>query len=305
LRFRKNSSPFCRVRYGLSLNNPEFPFLAFFGKRATSQVDTIHGCSGHHPNNFIFLFRIHNLEDQFLTMNVVVDYGNTQAKVAIFDNQNLIEKHAFTSTEDLRQFLKLSTADHFIISSVNADAALISEWVPAAFKLVLTHTTPLPISNQYSTPLTLGVDRIAGACGAFHLFPDQNTLVIDAGTCITYDFTDKAGNFLGGGISPGLNMRFQAMHTFTAKLPLVKPAGDSPLIGTGTEGAMQSGVLYGMLGEMEGIIGRYQAKYSSVQVILCGGDAPFFENKLKASIFACPNLVLIGLNSILLHNVAL
>ena len=239
-------------------------------------------------------------------MNVVVDYGNTQAKVAIFDNQNLIEKHAFSSREDLQQFLKLSTAGHFIISSVNADASAISEWVTsAAYKLVLTHATPLPISNQYSTPQTLGVDRIAGACGAFQLFPDQNTLVIDVGTCITYDFTDKGGNFLGGGISPGLNMRFQAMHTFTAKLPLVKPAEDSLLIGTGTESSMQSGVLYGMVGEIEGIIGRYQAKYHGVQVILCGGDAPFFENKLKASIFACPNLVLIGLNSILLHNVAL
>jgi type III pantothenate kinase len=237
-------------------------------------------------------------------MNLVVDYGNTQAKVAIFNQQNLEKKEVFTSQEGLREFLQAVEAKSVIISSVNADASKISEWVHATNKIILTHSTPLPITIKYSTPETLGVDRIAGACGAFQLFPNQNTLVIDAGTCITYDFVDKQTNFLGGGISPGMRMRFQAMHTLTAKLPLVKPTDPVSLVGITTEGSMQSGVINGIIEEINGIVSRYQIEYPDLQAILTGGDGAFFENKLKASIFACPNLVLIGLNSILVHNVS-
>jgi len=146
---------------------------------------------------------------------------------------------------------------------------------------------------------------LAGACGAIQLFPSENNLVIDAGTCITYDFVDSGSNFLGGGISPGLMMRFQAVHTFTAKLPLVSPTADARLIGESTESSIQSGVVNGVIAEIEGIIRRYEEKFPGLRVILCGGDAGFFENQLKASIFAIPDLVLIGLNSILIHNVNL
>jgi type III pantothenate kinase len=162
---------------------------------------------------------------------------------------------------------------------------------------------PLPVVNLYATPLTLGVDRLAGVCGAQQIFPLQHCLVIDAGTCITYDFLDKEGKYYGGGISPGLKMRFQAVHTFTAKLPLVTPKGHVPLIGNSTESCIQSGVVNGVLAELDGIIDQYGKKFEGLRVILCGGDAMFFENQLKASIFASPELVLIGLNSILNYNV--
>lgn len=237
-------------------------------------------------------------------MNLVIDSGNTSTKVAIFDQENLVEKRVLSSVVELENYLQQTRAENLIVSSVNADADHLMNLTPQVnTKIKLTSTLPLPVNNLYQTPNTLGVDRVAGACGAIQLFPSKNTLVIDAGTCITYDFVDSSHNYHGGGISPGLAMRFKAVHTFTAKLPLVVPKADPELIGNSTESCIQSGVTLGMVDEIDGIIARYRAKYPELQVILCGGDAPFFENQLKASIFACPNLVLIGLNRILLHNV--
>jgi type III pantothenate kinase len=239
-------------------------------------------------------------------MNLVVDYGNTAAKVGIFDHHALMQKHTFMQAEVLLEFLHESKAENVLVSSVTAEASdVMSAIRHAKRKFVLHHTLPLPIHNLYATPATLGADRLAGACGARHLFPDFASLVIDAGTCINYDFIDKAGNYYGGGISPGLSMRFKALHTFTAKLPLITAKQTTPLIGDSTETSIRSGVVNGMIAEIEGFIQAYKEKSGDVKVILCGGDAPFFENQLKASIFASPELVLIGLNSILNHNVSL
>jgi type III pantothenate kinase len=129
--------------------------------------------------------------------------------------------------------------------------------------------------------------------------------VIDTGTCITYDFLTGDGNFLGGAISPGLMMRFQAVHTFTSRLPLVSPVDNTELIGDSTESCIQSGIINGLVEELNGIIKRYQEKFEGLKVILCGGDTRFFENKLKGTIFAVPELVLSGLNSILIYNVGI
>lgn len=238
-------------------------------------------------------------------MNLAVDYGNSSAKVAIFDQQRLVERKTFTVADDLQAFLQNSPAENFIISSVTMDAETVAGWSNAKNKFILSHALPLPIKILYATPTTLGVDRIAGSCGAIQLFPGRNTLVIDAGTCITYDFTDSSGQYYGGSISPGLKMRFQAVHTFTARLPLVTPAGNPELVGNSTETSIQSGVVNGTVAELDGIIDRYKSKYPDLQVILCGGDGPFFENMLKASIFASPDLVLVGLNRVLIHNVRL
>lgn len=238
-------------------------------------------------------------------MNVVVDYGNSSAKVAIFNEHELKEKHTFMQADELKNFLSTSSAENIIISSVNTQAETVSQWSAAEKKFILSHILPLPVIIRYATPHTLGVDRIAGSCGALQLFPGKNTLVIDAGTCITYDFTDSNRQYYGGAISPGLKMRFQAVHTFTARLPLVNPTENPELIGNSTETSIQSGIVHGTVSEMDGIIDRYRQKYPDLQVILCGGDGPFFENKLKASIFASPDLVLIGLNSVLIHNVRL
>jgi type III pantothenate kinase len=237
-------------------------------------------------------------------MNLVVDYGNSAAKVGIFNQLNLIEKHTFTDAHKLHQFLDQSTAENILISSVNADEHKVLSWATQVQrKFVLHHTLPLPITNLYATPETLGVDRLAGVCGAQQLYPGQHCLIVDAGTCVKFDFIDAQRNYHGGAISPGMMMRFQAVHTFTARLPLISPADQVDLIGDSTETCIQSGVINGLIAEIEGIIHQYNAEFEGLRVILCGGDAQFFENKLKGSIFAVPDLVLVGLNSILIYNV--
>jgi type III pantothenate kinase len=237
-------------------------------------------------------------------MNLVIDSGNSAAKVGIFNHLNLIEKLTFRSLDELHHFMQDATFENLIVSSVKADADLISSWaVKADKKFIIGTALPLPVNNLYCTPETLGMDRLAAVCGAHQLFPSLNCLVIDAGTCITYDFIDKAGNYHGGSISPGLNMRFQAVHTLTARLPLVSAKKNVKLTGDSTETCIQSGVVNGLLAEIDGIICQYNEKFEGLNVILCGGDAGFFENQMKASIFASPELVLIGLNSILIYNV--
>jgi type III pantothenate kinase len=143
-------------------------------------------------------------------MNIIVDYGNSSAKVGIFNQRALVDKHVFREENQLKDFLQNFSADHCIVSSVNTEAQTIASWTTAKNKFILHHTLPLPVKNLYATPQTLGVDRIAGVCGAQDFFQATNCLVIDAGTCITYDFLDKEGRYHGGGISPGLTMRFRA-----------------------------------------------------------------------------------------------
>lgn len=237
-------------------------------------------------------------------MNLVIDSGNSAAKVGIFDQQKLHQKLTFSDLEDLRRFLQTNSFENILVSSVKTHPHEIGSWASGAQKIVaLSSETALPVTNLYKTPHTLGMDRLAGVCGAIQLFPASDNLVIDAGTCITYDFVDRVSQYHGGSISPGLNMRFKAVHTFTAKLPLVSAKAGVDLIGNTTETAIQSGVVNGLLSEIEGTIGRYETKFPGLKVILCGGDAGFFENQLKATIFAVPDLVLFGLNSILIHNV--
>lgn len=239
-------------------------------------------------------------------MNLIIDSGNSAAKVGIFNHRKLIEKFTFYNVEDLRRFVQSAKYSNAMIGSVKADGETIASFVPGNVRIfVMKKDLPLPITNLYKTPDTLGVDRLAGVCGAIQLFPSFNNLVIDAGSCITYDVIDKKARYHGGGISPGLNMRFRAVHTFTAKLPLVSAKAGVGLIGDNTESSIQSGVVNGVIAELEGIIRQYETNFPGLKVILCGGDAGFFENQLKASIFAVPDLVLIGLNSILLYNVSL
>jgi type III pantothenate kinase len=240
-----------------------------------------------------------------LAMNLAIDYGNTFIKGAFFDGTDLKEKFQFSDIQELKDLLKSKIIQHCIVSSVSKSSDdLFSQINVLGKKLSLHVALPLPIRIIYSTPDTLGVDRIAGVCGAQEIFPSKNCLVIDAGTCINYEFLDAQGTYHGGGISPGVRMRFEAMHTFTARLPLVSAVRDTFLIGASTETCMQSGVMNGVIAEMDGIIEKYRKLYPTLTPILCGGDAHFFENKLKDSIFVAPDLVLCGLNRILLHNVS-
>jgi type III pantothenate kinase len=237
-------------------------------------------------------------------MNLVIDYGNSTAKIGMFEHQNLVQKNTLSSAEELRLFLRNTTAENVLVSSVSAQAEQVASWAsPSGKKMILNSALPVPVISRYATPATLGVDRLAGVCGAQESFPHEPCLVIDAGTCITYDFIDRDKIYHGGAIAPGLEMRFKAVHTFTAKLPLVSPTRNPPLIGNSTESCIQSGIIHGMIAEMDGIIQQYIKKFDGLRVILCGGDTAFFENQLKASIFASPELVLIGLNSILNYNV--
>jgi type III pantothenate kinase len=238
-------------------------------------------------------------------MNLVIDSGNSATKVGIFDHEKLIKKLTFTTLEELQAFMFDTSFENLIIGSVKADEGLIATSASQAKKIfILKSNLPLPVRNLYATPASLGMDRLAAVCGAHDLFPSKNCLVIDAGTCITYDFKDAESNYHGGSISPGLNMRFRAVHTFTAKLPLVSAKSGVALIGQDTESSIQSGVVNGLLAEIDGIIRQYNEKFPELKVILCGGDTGFFENQLKASIFASPELVLMGLNSILIYNVS-
>jgi type III pantothenate kinase len=237
-------------------------------------------------------------------MNLVVDIGNSLIKAGIFEKESLLKREVFNSPSELQNFLKHTTPENLIISSVIQDPESIISSIPVTHqKFILSPALPLPIVNKYATPATLGVDRIAAACGARSMFPQHNCLIIDIGTCINYEFLNESGEYLGGAISPGVTMRFEAMHHFTAKLPLAKALDSAPITGNSTISCLQSGVMNGILEEIKGTIGRYEIEYPGVRVILCGGDAHFFENHLNPSIFVAPELVLVGLNSILLYNV--
>ncbi len=237
--------------------------------------------------------------------SVAIDIGNTGTKYGIFEEDVLVRQGYFEGQDQLPEELLNQTFDHAIVASVAQSTQPIQQRLSVTGKLVeLSAQTALPVYNQYKTPQTLGVDRIAGAVGASFLFPNRNCLVFDAGTCITHDYIDSAGNYQGGGISPGLTMKFRALHTFTQRLPLVQRTGDAfPLTGQTTEESIRSGVMAGTVAELNGFIQAYTEKAADLVVILCGGDAGFFESNLKGRIFVIPELVLIGLHRILTYNV--
>ncbi|GJM32338.1 MAG: type III pantothenate kinase [Saprospiraceae bacterium] len=240
-------------------------------------------------------------------MNLTVDIGNTRTKIGVFNGSQLVEKIVWQKwePEDLFTLATNQTAQNVILSTV---AKSLSEKVAHIFQkhfyyLELTAETPLPIENKYKTPQTLGKDRLAAVVGAFALFPKTNVLVVDAGTCITYDLLTKEGVYQGGNISPGLKMRIEAMHQMTNRLPLVPMELPEEALGKTTQTALQNGALLGAILEFEGFLAMFEAEFGQVKVILTGGDADFFAKKRKRKIFVNPDLVLIGLNKILNHNV--
>ena len=239
-------------------------------------------------------------------MNLCLDIGNTRLKAAIFnENETLVYRGVFApfTKNNLEQLFADHHIQHAILSSVANHATFINDFLAEkTFFVHLTHKTPLPITNTYATPATLGRDRIAVVVGGKAIFPDADILAIDAGTCITYDFIDQKNVYHGGSISLGLQMRFRALQHFTDKLPLVQKTNESQLIGKTTETAILSGVMQGTVAEMNGIIAQYQQKYPKLKVLLTGGDAKIFETQLKNEILVRPNLVLEGLNKILNYN---
>lgn len=240
-------------------------------------------------------------------MQLVIDVGNTCTKVAVFSQRKIITKKvtAGISVKLLQDLLPRYEITHAIVSTVSNNFTEAIRFLKKhAVVLELTHKASLPLINKYSTPATLGKDRIANAAGAAMLSKNKNRLVIDAGTCLKFDFINAKNEYRGGAISPGLLMRYKSLHQFTARLPLIKPSKQLPeLIGNSTKNAILSGVQQGMLAEVRNIVQQYNTKHKLLHVYLTGGDARYFEPHLKKAIFA-PDLTLYGLNEILLHNIA-
>lgn len=239
-------------------------------------------------------------------MNLVVDIGNTKVKAAVFASNQMMESVSFEENE-AKKHLETMIQNHeinaCILSSVkneNQEISRILKRIP--FFIELNSETQVPFYNRYQTPKTLGKDRIALVAGAFAQFPNKNVLVIDAGTCITFDFLNAQNEYLGGAISPGINIRYRALHDYTAKLPQLSKSEDYALEGKSTAESIHSGVINGIIQEINGVINQYQEKYPDLTVILTGGDTKFLSKQLKNSIFAHQNFLLLGLNQILTFN---
>jgi type III pantothenate kinase len=239
-------------------------------------------------------------------MNLVVDIGNTRTKTGSFRGGELISsaiQDTFT-LQTLAEWIRLYSIRKCILSSVKDEDFTLTEFLRnnTTYFINLSHTTPLPFKSLYRTPESLGKDRIAAVAGAYCSYPDTNVLVIDMGTAITYDLITREGEYKGGNISPGLVTRFRALHTFTSHLPLLEKQDLPDNLGTDTRSAIITGVQNGILYEINGYIDQFSSLYSDLLIILTGGDADFFIDKIKKPIFAFSNLILKGLNFILDYN---
>ncbi len=240
-------------------------------------------------------------------MNLILDKGNTFFKAALFNNNELIKRQSFNYLEINLFFnwLKNNSNSSFnlIVSSVVDKTIEFNSDFIIQKKISLNHNTPLPIINKYKTPTTLGNDRLANAVGAWALNPNKNSLVIDLGTCIKYDLINNKGEYLGGNIAPGFKMRYQAMHHFTDRLPLINDYNLDNHFGVDTKSSLQAGVQLGIIHEINGFIERYIQEFGGLTIFMTGGDLKYFDKSIKKHIFANSNLTLIGLNEILRYNV--
>ncbi len=236
-----------------------------------------------------------------MSTTICFDFGNSRYKAAIFKNGQLDEIVVLeeASIQTLKNLVEQWKPTKTILSSVVHHDKAIESFLEtiAPFHLIGPHTQ-LNFSTPVGKPETIGADRIALCAAAVHMYPNQHTLAISLGTCITYNFINNSHEFLGGSISPGMQMRFKSMHEQTALLPLIKPTKGFPLVGYDTKTNLLSGVVWGMAAEINGIIEAYEAKYSNFNVLLTGGDLSYFVPRLKKRIFADPNLIFKGLYAI-------
>ena len=240
-------------------------------------------------------------------MNLIIDVGNTLLKLAVFDNQMLTDKRScdkvdFISTLEAL-FIIYPRITDVIISSVGDFSEKEILFIQKRYEtIILNHQTKVPFKNQYKTPETLGVDRIALVSSAAIQYPKENVLIIDVGSCITYDFLNSKNEYLGGYISPGIDLRYKALHNYTNKLPLLKPKIIKKTLGNTTKTSIHTGVIQGVVNEIDGFIAAYKLKYKDLTIILTGGDADFLCKQLKISIFANSDFLLEGLNFLLEFN---
>jgi type III pantothenate kinase len=243
-------------------------------------------------------------------MNLVIDLGNTHAKAGIFSEKELVKSFVFdkNSPNEIKKILsenpeiKRSIVSSVISHSKEIHNILLNKTICIDFD----SNTRLPLKISYQTPETLGKDRIAAVAGAIALYPAKPLLIIDGGTCMKYNFVNEKGEFYGGAISPGIDMRFKSLNVFTDRLPqLSYESGFSDVVGTSTTGSILSGVQKGVLYEAEGYIKHFHSLNKEGIVIATGGSLPFLVDGLKNAIFAAPDLILYGLNEILLHHTSL
>lgn len=238
-------------------------------------------------------------------MVLAIDIGNTRVKAGIFLENILKEVVVFPFDQlesEVKRLISAWGITKVIAVSVAAAGAEAFAFLPetVAFRF-MDRTTPLPFAVRYKTPDTLGLDRMVLASGSVLAYPGANRLVIDAGTCITYDFTDAQDLYQGGAISPGLLLRYKALHQYAARLPLLSPKMPADFIGDSTGSSIHSGVVNGVLGEIEGFVSRYAARYDNFTIILTGGDADFLAKRLKNTIFAHSNFLLESLYRLYLY----
>ncbi len=235
-----------------------------------------------------------------------LDFGNTRLKAAVFQNDDLKEVIVLRDQlEHLPQIIEAFKPECSILSSVINHEAAVEEILAGSTRFhKLSNTSRLPFTIPVGKPETMGADRLAIAASAVFLFPRMNNVAVGLGTCITFNFINQQHEFLGGSISPGMEMRFQAMHHFTAKLPVAKGHWNVPLIGYDTATNLQSGVVLGMAKEIDGILDMYQERFGNFNALLTGGDIQLFRPYLKNKIFADPHLIFKGLYAISRFNSA-
>lgn len=242
-----------------------------------------------------------------MSLNLILDIGTTYIKIAIFSKSEMLFRE---SLPEISPEYISTIAGNFpgirnsIISSVRKRDVSLLEYLNKDFEFTieLSEKTPLPVKNQYRSPATLGYDRLAAVVGANTMFPGTNILVVDIGSALTIDFINSANEYHGGNISPGMMMRYRALHEFTSNLPLEYPNDSQEFMGSDTPGAIISGVQNGLILELEGYINRFSEKKKGLKVILTGGDAEFFAEKISFKVITDPNLTLKGLNRILEYN---
>ena len=241
-------------------------------------------------------------------MNLAIDIGNTLQKVAVFNNSDecaYSQSFHVITKEILDTIINKFSIKNSIISTVAGLDELVLEFLEEKTNLLnYSHRTKLPITILYKSAKTLGLDRIANAVGAAALFPCKNVLSIQVGTCLVLDFVNENGEYLGGSISPGVQMRLAVLHEKTKNLPLLSvPAEPQLFLGTNSEGAIMSGVINGICYEIDGFIEDYRRKFKDIAILITGGDAICVQKSIKNTIFAAPNVVLTGLNEIIKYNV--
>ena len=240
-------------------------------------------------------------------MNLTIDIGNSRTKVGVFEEDEIKFVQTFDNltVKDLEKIMAEHEARFSIVSSVKEpDHDIDAFLAKSTNQIKYDFTVNVPIKNLYKSADTLGKDRLAAVIGANALYLGKDLLVIDTGTCITYNFINRKNEFIGGSIAPGINMRLKSLNTFTGKLPLVEQETINELIGTDTKSAILSGVMNGAAFEMDETINQYKATYPGVKTLVTGGNMEYFESRLKNKIFAVPHLVLIGLNKIIQYNVS-